>query len=1257
MRALLNCVVRCRLLVVSAALVALAAGGNPLAAQTDVIRGRVTNTDGQPLANVRVTATSIPGNVTRSVQTNNQGSFQIAFPDGPGDYIMGYAIFGYAFRQFQVKRLADEAVLVADTRLAPMQLDTLVVVAQQQQRVSRTQQTPDVSGTERPIIPTGIPPELMGDIAAMAASLPGVLLLPSLDGAADAFSILGLDGDQNSTTLNGMQIGANGLPRDAGISTSLSTSPFDVSRGGFSGGNVNIRSRSGSNFRTRGMSFVLTSPQVQWTDRAAQALGNDYTNMSLGGMASGPIKLNKAFYNVSAQFGRQSRDNQTLLSTNPLGLQTAGVAMDSVSRFLGVLEGYGIPTLAGRARSNRVSDSGQLFGSIDISPPGSSSGQSFGITFNGNWSRQSPVASGFLPQLGLESAGGDRTGWNGGIQARHNGYLGMILSESSAGINLSHDYSEAFLSLPGGRVRVNSIFDDGVSGVQTLAFGGNQGMSNSTRSTSATFQNSLSWFDNANKHRIKLSSELQYSGSTRDQSSNLLGSFSFNSLEDLEAGRPASFSRTLTALERSTAQLSGSLSLGDSYQHSPDLQFQFGVRLDGSRPTQNPDFNPLIETTFGRRNDQVPTPLVFSPRIGFSWTVGTAQEIASFAGAVRAPRAVIRGGVGVFANGSGVGQLGSALTNTGLPGGVQQIVCVGPAVPIPDWDAYATNAAAIPDRCADGTTGTVFSNSAPNVTLFATDFAPQRSVRSNLAWSGSMLDARYSVNVEGTYSLNRNQQRFVDLNFDPNTSFSLADGRPVYVEPGSIVPTTGAIASRDARVSQSFARVTETRSDLQSRTAQLMLRLSPIPRTPTNFGWSAAYTYSHIREQVSGFSSTAGDPLRVEWARSGQGPHQINYSLRYRFFNAVNVSWNGSFRSGSAFTPTIAGDVNGDGYSNDRAFIFAPSGGADPALAAGMRELLASSSGATRECLEKQLSQIAARNSCRGPWSSNASLTLTLDRAKFRMPQRGDVTLSLSNPLGAADLLVNGSGNLKGWGQSASPDQSLLYVRGFDAATRQYRYEVNQRFGATRPQFLTLRQPVILTATMKIDLGPTRERQSLTQQLSSGRTQPGSRLPEAMYRAVGASSVLNPMGTILRSQDSLRLTSLQADSIASMNRRYTYRADSLWAPIAKHFAALPTQYAEDEAYDRYITARRTQIDMLTTVVSAVRELLTAEQRRKLPAAILNFLDPRYLALIRNGTPMYVGSGGGPMFVGVGDVAHVIAEMAKDMAATSIRVVH
>jgi hypothetical protein len=300
-----------------------------------------------------------------------------------------------------------------------------------------------------------------------------------------------------------------------------------------------------------------------------------------------------------------------------------------------------------------------------------------------------------------------------------------------------------------------------------------------------------------------------------------------------------------------------------------------------------------------------------------------------------------------------------------------------------------------------------------------------------------------------------------------------------------------------------------------------------------------------------------------------------------------------------------------------------------------MSQLLASTSDAARECLRKQLGRIAERNSCRGPWTSNASLNITLDRAKFRMPQRASISFSISNPLGAADLLVNGSGNLHGWGQTISPDQALLYVRGFDPATRRYTYEVNQRFGAVRPQFLVLRNPATLTASVRYDLGPMRERQNLQMQLNSGRTAPGTRFPEQGFRSLGTAGLPNPMATILRQQDSLRLTSRQADSIAAMNRRFTYRSDSIWAPVARYLASLPVRFDDDAAYDRFLQARHAQVDMLIRMVPTISALLTDAQRRKLPPQIVNVLDPRYLVSVRNGTGLYVG-GSGPGNFGPGN---------------------
>src|SRR5437868_12891058 len=1120
---------------------ALAALAHPLSAQqVDVIRGQVIDPEGKPLEDAKVTANSLSGNVNRSARTDKNGRYTITFPGGEGDYFVEFSAIGYAARRFEVRRTADQEILVADARLlrAAGQLETVRVTAQRD-RPERNDRTPDISGSERPVDNSAVPADRRGGCATMAASLPGVTLVPGQDGHPSGSSVLGLSPDQNNTTINGLNFGGSNLPRDANVATSLVTTPYDVSRGGFSGAQFQIRGRPGSNFITRTMSLNVDAPQLQWTDRAARSLGQQYSNISVGGLIAGPMKQDVSFYNFAYQIGRRANDLRSLLNTDAIGLQTSGVPPDAVTRLLGILQQLGIPTVTGKMPGSRLGQQGSIFGGFDFTPQSSSSGQSVGLSYNGNWNQQTPASS-LTNELPAHS--GDRTNWNGGLQARHNNYFGVgILSETSLGLNRSRNYSDPYLSLPSGTVLITSTFPYGSTGIKPVAFGGGSNMKTSQTTTGTELTNQLSWFSTSNKHRIKLTTELRRDAFTLNQQSNTLGSFTYNSLADLEAQRPASFSRQLSPRIRSGSQVIGGASLGDSYKRSDDLQFQYGVRVDGNHFSATPTFNPELERVFGERNDRAPNHLYFSPRAGFSWSYGTAPQIAGFAGAVRGPRAVVRGGIGLFQNTPNTTLISGAIDNTGLASAIQQILCAGPATPVPDWNGYATDPSTIPSQCTDGS---VFASTVPNVTLFARDYAAPRSLRSNLNWSGPLLKNLFTGNIEATYSRNMNQSGIVDLNFNPVVQFTLPDEnhRPVFVQTSSIVPATGTIASRDARVSPLFSRVTELRSDLRSDSRQLRFGLSPATYS-SNYSWGVTYVYSNLRERVRGFTNTAGNPLDVEWGRSTfDSRHQIQYNLGYNFFDAVRLNWFGSFRSGTPYTPIVSGDINGDSYANDRAFVYDPATTADPTLAAAMRSLLNSATGSARDCLRKQLGALAERNSCQGPWTSSATMSLSFNPLKFRMPQRATLSLQIGNPLGAADLLLHGNDRLRGWGQFSFPDPNLLAVRGFDPQTQRYKYDVNQRFGSTLPALTAVRAPVTVTAIMRFDLGPTRERQVLTQQLDRGRTLRGTKAPEPMLKAIyGSGGIPNPLSGILRQADTLGLTGPQADSIATMNRRYVVK--------------------------------------------------------------------------------------------------------------------
>jgi hypothetical protein len=1184
----------------------------------DIIRGRVTGPDSLPIEGASVSVTAIQSGVNKTARTDKDGRFTVTFPSAEGDYWVYVQFIGLSARRFEIKRLADEDVLIADVRLQkPMTILGPVRVQGQRPTVGRDNGgTMDVGGTEQRVSPSAIDLLALGDLGALAATLPGVTLIPSADGAPSGFSVFGLDAAANSFMLNGLAMNGSTLPRDAAVSTTVATSPYDVSRGGFSGGQVSTRSSSGGNYIVRSMSFTGITPQMQWTDRAAQSLALASTIASLGGRVSGPIKLNRAFYNMSFQYDDNRRDLRTLYDIDSTGLEAVGIAADSVERLREALIENGIPfAVTGFPRANKRQRASFL-GAFDYTP-NSSAGHSFNITLNGGWGRTLPTG---FNSWDSPTHAGRSDNRSASVSLRHSAYFkSVILSTTSVGFSQNLNESTPYLALPSASVRIASDFDDGSSNVRSVLVGGNTSLGSRSTSSQVQLRNALSWLSMSGSHKLTLTTELARNNSATDQSSNLLGSYTFNSLADFEAGLPSSFTRTLTPRHQGRSQATLGVSMGDAWRVNPDLNLTYGVRIDASRFGSGADYNPLVEQVYGLRNDRVPNPVTFSPRVGFNKTFGQAPQITIGDGFVRGPRQRVSGGIGVFQGSPAQSLLYRVITNTGLPSAVQQLTCVGAATPIPDWQRYELDPSAVPSACADGMGATVFATSQPTVTLVDPHYQAGRRYSGDLSWQGWVLNNRFNLNVSGNYSLNANQQGEIDLNFLPRERFALPDeaGRPVFVEPSSIVPTTGSIAAGDARVSDKFSRVSYVRSNLRSDSKTLTLRLSPTSFN-SNFTWNASYTRSWNRRLLQGFSSTVGNPLDTQWGDNDiNAKHQVQIGLNYNLRNIVRLNWNVGMQSGTPITPRVAGDINGDGYSNDRAFIYDPAHTADTALAAAMKQLIEKGSPIARDCLRQQVGKLAKLATCRGPWtlSANNAINIQVNPLKMRLPNRAGLRFQLTNPIGAVDLLAHGSNNIRGWGQAVSPDQTLLYVRGFDATNKRFIYEVNQRFGSTRPQQSVNRtSPVTLTALLNFDLGPSRERQQLTQMLDRGRKYKDQQKQNelSIKGQYSQGSVPNPMTNMLRQADQLKLTPEQADSIATLNRWFTVSLDSIWSPVAKELAALPDQYDQGLAYDRYRTAREASYDLLIKIAPGIVRMLTAEQKRLIPQFIANYLDVRYL---------------------------------------------
>ncbi len=1209
---------------------ALLGGFAPLHAQDtpDIIRGRVMGPDKKPVENVTVTATSLTNQTSRTAKTNKDGRFSIIFSGGGGDYMMAFTSIGFQPTRFEVKREVDEDVLVADASMSKtaVSLDAMRVTAGRE-RPDRNGNQAEVGGREQSINPNNVPIDVLGDLSAMAATLPGITLIPGADGAANGFSVLGLTADQNNITLNGLNFSGTDLPRDATSQTRVTTSSYDVSRGGFSGAQIALRTNSGSNYTTRSLHQTVDAPSLQYTDAIGRSLGQQFTNLQLSGSAAGPITFDKAFYSFSWQLGRRFSGLQDLLNTDPLALERVGVSADSVRQLIAMLQSSGIPLSSPAIPNNKLTQNGSFISSFDFAPSGT---HTFNITMNGRWSGADATN---LSTTAVPIHGGQTSSYGGTLQGRHSAYFwDNFLNETSASVQESVSLGDPYVDLPSATVRVNSNFADGTAGVSNLQFGGNSGLPRNSNTINSEVQNQLSWISLDNQHRFKFGVDLRYNRYSQDNTSNRLGTFVYNSLSDFQNDIPASFSRRLQVNRRLGDDLGASAWLGDSYRRTPRFQVTYGLRVDASHFQGNPAFNPVVDSIFGARNDAVPRGVYVSPRLGFSWTYGTNPQIGGFDGAARGSRGQISGGIGQFQNLPSSQLIAGAVDQTGLPSAAQQLSCIGSAVPAPDWLQYLQNTGTIPSTCTGDLTS--YSSTVPNVSLFAPDYIPQRSWRANLGWNMPVLNNRFRLSSGATYSLNLNQQSQIDLNFNHQVRFTLPDeGRPVFVDPASIVPTTGSILSRDARVTQNFAQVTDYLSDLQSHSSQLSFGVSPIAFN-SSLQWSATYIWQKVVEQTRGFGSggTANDPYNIQWARSDRDArHQITYNIGYTFHQAVSVTAFGRFQSGNPFTPIVQGDVNGDGYGNDRAFIYNPAAPTTvPALASAMQSLLTSAPSSVRDCLNKQLGTIAGKNSCEGPWSTSLSLRVSLVSQALKIPDRATISLGIANPLTGIDALVHGSNNLHGWGAPSTVDPTLLYVRGFDPMTQRYTYDVNPRFGANRQASALNLAPMQLTLDVRLDVGPERERQDLFLRLRSGRGGRGNKLSELQVKQQYIRSYPNPFEQMLRQGDSLGLSNEAADSIAILNKTYGKVIDSIWTPVAKYLSALPDKYDLDEAYSRVSEAQNKSLDQMGIYGPAAKLLLTDEQIRKLPPYIALFLDNQAIRQVRPGR---AGGGRGGFFGG------------------------
>ncbi|MEP6591295.1 MAG: TonB-dependent receptor [Gemmatimonadota bacterium] len=1204
------------------ALIALAV--HPAAAQTgssvDVITGTVTDATGKPVADATIEAFSIETQVTKKTTSNDKGRYTLFFNDGTGQYRVTVRQIGKQPFIQNVSRQTDDDRIVLNIKMGekPVVLQDITARASRQPQGGGNER-PTPGSTERNISADQAAklPIDASDLAALAALAPGVVMTAATDSSGAAFSVAGQSTSQNSFVVDGSSQGGSGsIPQDAIRGTRVITNTYDVARGQFSGGQVSATTRGGSNVKQGSVSANLQDRHLSWGAATNNVFTAGQTSQQLGGGYGGPLKKDKLFLYGAVQLNRSLNPIATLNAADATTLGRLGASPDSVARFITLADATGLTARAGVIDPNRTTN--RFTGSLRFDW---NAADKHTVTvrgdYNSNGSDPTRIGSTQLPQVG-----GNQTGSGGGLQLSvASRFSANLTNEFRIYGSSSNNQSVGFLSVPTGRVQNFSTQADGSVTASTFGFGGNTGLPQHNDSRSVEISEEISLLPAGGVHRFRLGLLANLSHFEQDVTNNRFGSYYFNSLADFANNTPASFTRTLQPTIRSGGAINSAVYLSDVLRPSQNLQLTVGGRFEHGGYTGAPARNAAVESIFGVRTDLLPSENYFTPRVGFSWTIPSGEQSGSGQRGFSPPALVVRGGAGVFRGTMPVTLPGTAQAQSGFSNTETQLSCVGGNVPAPNWNSFANDPSTIPTECIGGGSSPILTGR-PSVTVYDKDYGAAKTYRSSLGITRRFWST-WALNVDASYVRGVGQSASRDLNLNETSRFTLGNegSRPVYADPTQIIGTTGAIPLSASRINTNYGTVNEVFSKLENETKQLTTGITAFTRRGALINFN--YTLMYAKDQGGaggdfrggfgggggggGGNLTAGDPNVYEWARSSNDRrHNFQLNLTWPFNQGLEVTAIGSMVSGTPYTPVVGSDVNGDGSRNDRAYIFNPLTASDPAVSAAMSRLLSSTSSGGKACLESQLGQIAGRNSCRGPWTPQFNLQVNWRPVQFN--RRLSLSFSTVNLLGGLDELVHGADNISGWGGNSRPDATLLTVKGFDASTNQFKYVVNERFGATNAASTSIRAPFQLRLVGRYTMGQAQGRDALRGGFggrggATGAAQGGSFATQFLTRIREAAP--NVAKAALERKDSLALTK---DQIAKL-QAIVDSGDARITPLLTSFEAEMKKAGDNPDFAAMMPKLRPIMDAITkeqtTDRASAKAILTDVQWALLPETVRN----------------------------------------------------
>jgi hypothetical protein len=1011
------------------------------------ISGQIKDDKGQPLPGVTVALQSA-SNGFRSVNvTNVDGQYSFRQLPLGKQYSIKVSFIGFTTQLKTELSLNQGDKLILDFILASNTTGLNEVVVKGNSLGSRN----DRLGSS-----TTISARTIQQIPALNRNFTNLISLAptsnggSVSGQLPSSTNYVIDGTSARSNLTSGAVGSGpySLSLEAIREFEVSTNNYDVTQGRSGGGTVSAITKSGTNTLT-GSAFEyyrsdgLASPYDIRGNKRQQNFSTNQYGFSLGG----PIVKDKLFF-----FTALDRQNQSTpfyiadikSDADAIALKISKGMLDSVIRI--GREKYGLSNSPQVGEFPRKTVANTFFARLDWQINDKNR-----LTVRNNYSDwNNPNSNDDNSNINLFEVWGD-------FKSRENTTLASLRTQfSSSFLNeLKLQYQTAkrdylpnsqlpIANIPRAIVTVKSTLPNGTQGNTSVQLGGQRFTPESDLENQLQLVNTSYVTKGKYNFTFGTDNTLTYLNTYISNEQN--GRFIFNSIQEFNDLNPTRFVREVPIDGiPSVQQYVLNLSAFGQVEFEPvkNVSATFGMRWDMTSYLTKGAYNPVVDKELGLRTDANPTDWNnFQPRVQFTWDIqGRKKDIIRFGGGIFSANPINYAQVNNIQNsGTKVASIDVTRPNSGVN-----------LVPKPNFPAYRDDPSTVPGLIPGAPVVSTINLNDPHLQI-------PTIYKANLNYNHVFGDwLRLGVNLLVSHTTNN--YVYLDRNLVDQPYFTLTNegNRGVFVPANTISPS-GITDNVQGRKTQQVGRTLELTNG--AKLNQMAIIIDGDYRYYKDGFLTFSYTWNSTKDNTSYNGNVANTSTFRPVKSDPRDLTEMNYSDN-QFRNKLvlygstptwkGFSFSGRFTgtSGTRYSLTVDADINGDfvggpGNDNDLAFVFDPNGANTPAaIKTAMQKVLNNPDNRAKDYIKKSIGKIADRNGGSNPFSGTFDVRLAKSIHTYKT-QALTITADVFN---FSNLLNKHKGINYNLGQ-----QTLYTVTGFNQATKEYTYKVNENVGTTQAQ-------------------------------------------------------------------------------------------------------------------------------------------------------------------------------------------------------------